>query len=114
MDELSIRETFPIRLKYYMGQNGKTRNDIVNDLGFKYSTIRDWEKGITVPRMDKVEALAVYFNCSASDLLEAKKEPAISDGLSNTKQELLDFVSGLSDTEAAVLLASLKSALGKL
>ena len=113
MDELSIRETFPIRLKYYMELNEKTRNDLVRDLGFKYSTIRDWEKGITVPRMDKVEDLAAYFGCSNSDLLEIKKEPAIDDGLSGTKQELLDLVAGMSETEAAVYLAALKSALGK-
>ena len=114
MDALSIRETFPLRLKYYMSEANKTRNDLVNDLGFKYSTIRDWEKGITIPRMDKVEQLAAYFNCTTSDLLETKKEPVIADELSNTKQELLDFVSDLSESEAAVLLASLKSALGKL
>lgn len=113
MNSLSIREAFPIRLKHYMNETGKTRNDLVRDLGFKYTTIRDWEKGLTVPRMDKVEMLAAYFNCTNSDLLEIKKEPAIADGPSATKQELLDFVSELSESEAAVLLASLKSALGK-
>lgn len=114
MDELSIREAFPIRLKHYMKVNGKRRNDLVAELGLKYSTIRDWEKGLTVPRMDKVELLAAYFGCEKSDLLEIKKQPAIADELSTTKQELLDFVSDLSESEAAVLLASLKSALGKL
>ena len=114
MNSLSIREAFPIRLKYYMNETGKTRNDLVRDLGFKYTTIRDWEKGLTVPRMDKVELLAAYFNCTNSDLLEIKKEPVVNDELSATKQELLDFVSELSESEAAVLLASLKSMLGKL
>lgn len=114
MDELSIREAFPIQLKRYMSENGKTRNDLVRDLGLKYTTIRDWEKGITVPRMDKVEMLANYFNCNPSDLLETKKEPAGDDGLSNTKKELLEVVSALTESEAAVLLASLRSTLGKL
>lgn len=114
MDEFTVREAFPIRLKYYMNKYGKCRNDLVSELGLKYSTIRDWEKGITVPRMDKVELLADYFECKTSDLLEIKKEPAVADELSDTKQELLDFVSSLSESEAAVLLASLKSALGKL
>jgi len=113
LDEFSIREAFPLRLKYYMDKSGKRRNDLVRDLGYKYTTVRDWEKGITVPRMDKVEQLAAYFNCSTSDLLEIKKEPAMSDGLSGPKLELLELLSDLSETEAAVLLASLKSALGK-
>ena len=94
-------------------EKGKRRNDLVADLGLKYSTIRDWEKGISIPRMDNVELLAEYFGCNNSDLLEIKKEPVIDDELSATKQELHDFVDGLSETEAAVLLASLKSMLGK-
>ena len=114
MEGLTIRDIFPMRLKHYMKVNGKKRNDLVEELGLKYSTIRDWEKGITVPRMDKVELLAEYFGCENSDLLEIKKEPVISDELTATKQELHDFVDGLSETEAAVLLASLKSMLGKL
>lgn len=72
MSAPSIRKIFPKRLLHYMSEYGKTRNDLVRDLGFKYSTIRDWEKGLTVPRMDKVELLAKYFNCNNSDLLEEK------------------------------------------
>ena len=75
MDELSIREIFPKKLLYFMKLNGKMRNDLVRDLGFKYSTIRDWEKGLTVPRMDKVEMLANYFGCTPSDLLQEKEKP---------------------------------------
>lgn len=113
MEERSIREIFPVKLKYYMAVNNKTRNDLVRDLGFKYTTIRDWEIGKTVPRMDKVEMLAGYFGCDNADLLENKKEPAIADELSVTKKQLLDLVSELSESEAAVLLASLRSALGR-
>jgi transcriptional regulator with XRE-family HTH domain len=72
MEDLTIRQIFPQRLLHYMRENGKSRNDLVNDLGFKYSTVRDWEKGITVPRMDKVELLANYFHCSNADLLEMR------------------------------------------
>lgn len=75
MNTSSIRTIFPKRLAHYMSEYGKTRNDLVRDLGFKYSTIRDWEKGLTVPRMDKVELLANYFHCNNSDLLEEKMQP---------------------------------------
>lgn len=72
MNSLTIREIFPKRLLYYMTKYEKSRNDLVRDLGFKYTTVRDWEKGLTVPRMDKVEMLANYFHCSNADLLEMK------------------------------------------
>lgn len=77
MDEQFIRENFPQRLKHYMLLHEKKRNDLVRDLGFKYSTIRDWEKGITIPRMDKAEALARYFNITTTDLIGEQKEPAL-------------------------------------
>lgn len=77
MDEQFIRENFPQRLKHYMLLHEKKRNDLVRDLGFKYSTIRDWEKGITIPRMDKAEALARYFNITTTDLIGEQKEPVL-------------------------------------
>lgn len=100
MEELSIRDIFPKRLLHYMAENGKSRNDLVRDLGFKYSTVRDWEKGITVPRMDKVEMLANYFGCNNSDLLEDKKEQPAGEGeLSPKRKAFIDKVMQLSDAE---------------
>ncbi len=110
MEDLSIREIFPRRLTYYMTQNRKTRNDLVRDLGFKYSTVRDWEKGITVPRMDKVEMLANYFNCSNSDLLEEKENPTVQDdGISEEMQELIDRIKSLPEDKIQLLLQVAKS-----
>lgn len=76
MDEQFVRETFPQRLKHYMQIHGKKRTDLVRDLNFKYSTVSDWEKGITIPRMDKAEALARYFNITVADLVGEEKAPA--------------------------------------
>lgn len=111
MDELSVREIFPRKLLHYMSINNKTRNDLVRDLGFKYSTIRDWEKGLTIPRMDKVQMLANYFNCTNSDLIEDKKEKptADKDGLSKEKQELIEHIKNLPEDKIQLLLQVAKS-----
>lgn len=111
MEELTIREIFPQRLLHYMRENGKSRNDLVRDLGFKYSTVRDWEKGITVPRMDKVEMLANYFRCSNSDLLEDKKEKptAADDGLSEDMRKLIEFAKSVPEDKAAMILQVMKT-----
>ena len=111
MEELTIREIFPKKLLYYMRENGKSRNDLVRDLGFKYSTIRDWEKGLTVPRMDKVEMLANYFNCSNSDLLEDKKEQPTDDGLSEKRKALMQFAMSVPEDKAEMLLQVMKAIL---
>lgn len=88
------------------------------------SDISQYLSGKAEPSQDKLivlgmalgvqESWLMGFDVPESRDIETKKEPAISDELSATKQELLDFVSELSDSEAAVLLASLKSTLGKL
>ena len=112
MSDLTIREIFPKKLMYYMSENNKTRNDIVRDLGFKYSTIRDWEKGLTVPRMDKVELLANYFHCTTADLLQETEKPiAADDGLSENKRILMDLVKDVPDEKAGMILRVLQSML---
>lgn len=116
------KEVFSRNLRYYIDRAGVSQKELANIIGVSAPTVNDWCSGKKFPRIDRVELLAAYFGILKSDLiedknkvsLETKKEPAISDGLSDTKRELMDYVSELSDTEAAVLLASLKSALGKL
>lgn len=88
------------------------------------SDISQYLSGKAEPSQDKLIVLGMALDVQESWLMgfdvpetrsaETKKEPANTDGLSATKQELFDFVSDLSESEAAVLLASLKSALGKL
>lgn len=110
MTASTIREVFPKKLLYYMSEYGKTRNDLVRDLGFKYTTVRDWEKGITVPRMDKVEMLANYFHCTNADLLEEKeKSTAVDDGLSKDKIELIEQIKSLPEEKIQLLLQVARS-----
>ena len=83
------------------------------------SDISQYLSGKAEPSQDKLVVLGMALGVQESwlmgfDVPETKKEPAIADELSATKQELHDFVDGLSESEASVLLASLKSALGKL
>lgn len=79
MSDLGNKEIFSKNLRYYMTLNKKTRNDICNDLGFKYTTFTDWYNGNIYPRIDKIEIIANYFRIEKSDLIENKinKEPNI-------------------------------------
>ena len=71
---MSHREIFSTNLKRKMSDAGKTRKDICDALGFSYYTVTDWVKGKKMPRMDKIEKLAKYFDCLISDLIEEKTE----------------------------------------
>ena len=55
-----------------MNKNNKKQSDLIIDLGFSSSTISNWCTGKKLPRIDKVQMLADYFNINKSDLLEEK------------------------------------------
>ena len=55
-----------------MNIHQKTQSDLINDLGFNKSAISTWCNGTRLPRMDKVDILARYFNIKRSDLIEDK------------------------------------------
>ena len=57
-----------------MALNKKIQADLINDLGLSSSTISNWCTGLKLPRMDKIQMLANYFNIQISDLLEDKPE----------------------------------------
>lgn len=74
MSDLGNKTVMAQNLYYYMALNNKNRQEICNDLGFKYTTFCDWLNGKTYPRIDKIEMLANYFNIKKSDLVEDKSK----------------------------------------
>lgn len=58
-------------IKKYMMINNKTSKQICRDLDFPTSTFSNWVNARIYPRIDKIEKLANYFNCSKSDLVES-------------------------------------------
>ncbi|WP_230683918.1 S24 family peptidase, partial [Streptococcus pneumoniae] len=56
-------------------------------------TVRDWLKGITYPRIGKIELLANYFNINKSDLIEnkiftAQPSDSLLEKITNTARKL--------------------------
>jgi transcriptional regulator with XRE-family HTH domain len=95
-----------------MDQRGITRQQLCDALDIKYTTLRDWLKGITYPRIGKVEAMANYFGCEKSDLIENKKEkPTNNGGLSEKRQALIDFAMTVPEEQAGMILKVMKSIL---
>lgn len=68
------KKIFSKNLRYYMALHNKEQIDIINDLGFNKSAVSTWCNGTRLPRMDKVEKLAQYFNINRSDLIEEKRQ----------------------------------------
>lgn len=98
MSEESYQKIFSKNLNYYMRLNGKNQTDLINDLGFNKSAVSTWCNGTRLPRMDKVEILAHYFNINRSDLIEEKNESVL------TKKDNRDITKDLNS-----IMAKLKS-----
>ena len=127
MSDLGNKEIMARNIKYYMDLHGKTRNEICEALGVKYTTFSDWVRGNAYPRIDKIEMLANYFGIEKSDLVEDKNkksklsekdekdiakrlESALSD-LENQQEALMFSGEPLDDNTRELLKASLENSI---
>lgn len=110
------KDIFSKNLKYYMDKKGVDRNQLCSDLDLKYTTVRDWIKGITYPRIGKIELLANYFGINKSDLIEEKSTITTSIPLPNfdpRKTILLSNYDNLNETRKNKLLATSETLLAE-
>ena len=70
MGNLGNKEIMAKNIQYYMDKYDKTRQEMCDALGVKYTTFTDWVKGNSYPRIDKIELMANYFGISKADLVE--------------------------------------------
>lgn len=72
MSNLGNKKIMADNITYYMNKHQKTRNEMCEALGVKYTTFTDWVKGNSYPRIDKIELMANYFGISKADLVEKR------------------------------------------
>lgn len=106
---MNNKEIFSNNLSYYMKKKGVDRNKLCNDLDLRYTTVRDWIKGITYPRIGKIELLANYFNINKSDLIEPRKK---FENIS-TLQEINDTSKQLQHDRQILVLDTAKNQLAE-
>lgn len=113
MNTYENKQIMAANIRRYMERKGVTNQQLCDALGFKYTTFMDWIKGVTYPRIGKIEAMANYFGCEKSDLIESKKEkPTENDGLSEQRKALIDFAISVPEEKAAMILQVMKTILG--
>lgn len=85
--EINTKNQFSKNLAFFMKLKGVDRNTLSKDLNIKYTTICEWLKGNTMPRADKMDLIAKYFNIDSSDLV---KKP--DDLVDNYFCPIIDYV----------------------
>lgn len=69
-----IQEIFSKNLKILLDEKDATQLELANFLGVSNTTINNYVKGYNMPRMDKVDAIAKFFNISREELISDKKD----------------------------------------
>lgn len=69
---LGNMQIFSENFDYYLKRSGELKKEIAETIDVSASTICDWVKCRTYPRMDKIEKLAEHWGISMSDLVEKR------------------------------------------
>lgn len=84
---------FGKNIKKLRGRKGLSRKEFANALDIPYTTVTNWENGTKVPKIDRIPAIAKFFNVSAADLLE---HPMTNEELLNNADSDEDPIKRLS------------------
>lgn len=83
---------FTRNLNKYIETSGKTQLEIANAIGVSPQTFNTWCRGIAIPRMGKVQALADYFHINKSDLIDDKQKSEETYYMNDEAKELAEFM----------------------
>ena len=70
------KKVFQKNLLKYLSSRNKTQREVADAIHVSPQTFNTWCQGIAVPRMEKLQLLADYFQISKADLIEEKSETA--------------------------------------
>lgn len=67
-----INEIFRKNLSTYLAERGHTQLDLAKYMNVSNTTVNNWVKGYSAPRMDKIDRICRFLRITRSDLLEDK------------------------------------------
>lgn len=85
---MNPREAFPINLQMLMDRTGIQQSDICIKLDLPPSTVSDWVKGKSYPRVDRMQQLADLLGVSMSDLQRDPSELKANGDLLALREQL--------------------------
>ena len=66
---MNDREIFRKNLNYYLSVSGKLQKDLADFVGAKTTTVSGWTRGVSYPRADAMEKIALFFGIPTSRLV---------------------------------------------
>jgi len=72
LKDLGNKKIMANNIQKHVERTGKTPKTVASEIGFPYTTFRDWLNGNCYPKMSAIEVMSNYFNIKKSDLIEDK------------------------------------------
>lgn len=82
IDEQALAKLIGWNINLLLLQNNKTQQELADHLGVGQSTVSMWVNGARTPRMDRIDAMARYFNCQRSDIITDRNKSRASHSVS--------------------------------
>ena len=93
---MTDREIFKKNLNYYLSVSGKMQKDLAEYVGAKTTTVSGWTRGVSFPRADAMEKIAMFFGIPTSRLVSDSEDPASSDSVPAPTEDLRVLFADLS------------------
>lgn len=77
------REIFRNNLNRFLSESGRKQKDLAEYVGAKTTTVSGWTRGISYPRADAMEKIAMFFGISTSQLIGEDQTVTIHDLVNN-------------------------------
>lgn len=84
---MTDREIFQKNLNYFLSASGKMQKDLAEYVCAKTTTVSGWTRGVSYPRADSMEKIAMFFGIPTSRLVSASDDSSPSDdGVPRTEE----------------------------
>ena len=75
MNNQKQKEIISKNINNFLDMRNLNQSDVAKAIGVSPQTFNTWCKGIAIPRMGKMQALADYFHVNKSDIIDDKSVP---------------------------------------
>ncbi len=103
MDKSMYGRIIAKNLRRLLIDRDKTQADLCHDLNLNKGTVSSWCNGTRIPRMNKIDMLCGYLNCTRSDLMEEHRST-----IENERSQLITLAmsADIKNVKTALILLS--------
>jgi transcriptional regulator with XRE-family HTH domain len=108
MNKDEYTKVIAANLRRIMYDREKTQADLARDLHLNKSTVSSWMNGTRMPKIEKIDLLCKYLNCTRSDIMEPRGKRRETVSVSDDQADLVRLVMRARPDNVKMVLALLR------